>query len=191
MEALEIEGCAVGKAFNPPFFTLPTVHCNSADNSVSLLRTTSIALRSTRRPSTGAAVKRELFGHPVGLYVLVSTEARGSDSRARARSPSAASTAFPQTLNACIAAISLLRARRTPVPMHVTQRQTCPLNHRFTPSFHSRASAYPFISVRIRVSVQVWERFSYYGMRALLILYLTKVILSRELWRVRTTAKLA
>ena len=33
--------------------------------------------------------------------------------------------------------------------------------------------------------LQVWERFSYYGMRALLVLYLTKVILSRGMWRVR------
>lgn len=41
------------------------------------------------------------------------------------------------------------------------------------------------VGLYVLVSTEVWERFSYYGMRALLILYLTKVIFSREMWQAR------
>lgn len=42
------------------------------------------------------------------------------------------------------------------------------------------------VGLYVLVATEVWERFSYYGMRALLILYLTKVIFSREMWQART-----
>lgn len=41
------------------------------------------------------------------------------------------------------------------------------------------------VGLYVLVATEVWERFSYYGMRALLILYLTKVIFSREMWQAR------